>query len=173
MRALGASLGVEAMSLYRHVANKSALLDGLHEHVLSRIALPEPDPAGEWRPAARALGYAFRDVLREHPAAIPLFLTRAAVTAGSLRYLEAGLTVLAGAGFEPRPALATFQAMYALIVGHCAFHYGAAADEDPEYADLDGARFPHVLALADLTDYSAEYELEIALEALLRGARVS
>ena len=45
MRRLGEELGVEAMSLYNHVQNKAALLDGLFERVLNE--LPEPIRAGE------------------------------------------------------------------------------------------------------------------------------
>ena len=47
MRKLGVELGVEAMSLYNHVANKSELLDGMVDVVFSEIGLP-PDGA-DWK----------------------------------------------------------------------------------------------------------------------------
>ena len=46
MRKLGASLGVEAMSLYNHVTNKDDVLDGVLDHVLREV--PLPDPALAW-----------------------------------------------------------------------------------------------------------------------------
>src|SRR4051812_33400620 len=46
MRRVGEALGVEAMSLYHHVANKGALLDGIYETVLSE--LPSVEPSRSW-----------------------------------------------------------------------------------------------------------------------------
>src|SRR3990172_11478457 len=51
MRKLGAELGVEAMSLYNHVANKDEILDGMIDHVFSTI--PLPDPTQDWRGSGR------------------------------------------------------------------------------------------------------------------------
>ena len=41
MRRLGAELGVEAMSLYKHVANKEAILDGVVELIVGQIEIPQ------------------------------------------------------------------------------------------------------------------------------------
>ena len=49
MRALGAALGVKAMSLYNHVKDKEDLLDGMVELVVSEIEAPSP--AAPWREA--------------------------------------------------------------------------------------------------------------------------
>ena len=51
MRRLGQVLRVEAMSLYKHVANKDDLLDGVVDEVFSEIRLPQ-EGAG-WRSAMR------------------------------------------------------------------------------------------------------------------------
>ena len=51
MRRLGEDLGVEAMSLYKHVANKDALLDGMVDLVFAEIELPAGDT--DWRTAMR------------------------------------------------------------------------------------------------------------------------
>src|SRR5262245_45363112 len=71
MRRLGARLGVEAMSLYRHVRNKADLLDALHVAVLADIA-PEPPPAvdgdePEWRLLLGGMARALRAALLRHP----------------------------------------------------------------------------------------------------------
>src|SRR5437016_5683108 len=60
MRKLGEQVGVEAMSLYNHVANKDDLLDGMVDIVFSEIDLPPAD--GEWKPAMRARAVAARHV---------------------------------------------------------------------------------------------------------------
>ena len=54
MRRLGEVLGVEAMSLYHHVPNKAAILDGLFEAVLAE--LPPAPPATGWREAVTERG---------------------------------------------------------------------------------------------------------------------
>src|SRR5690242_8331789 len=74
MRSLATELGVDAMSLYNHVANKEAVLDGIAELFLGRIGLPEP--TGDWRADVRALATAFRHAAIQHPQAAPLVLTR-------------------------------------------------------------------------------------------------
>ena len=61
-------LGVEAMSLYNHVANKDDLLDGMIDTVFGEIDLP---PAGvDWKTAMRARAISAREVLSRHPWAI-------------------------------------------------------------------------------------------------------
>ena len=170
MRRLGRALGVEAMSLYRHVRNKSDLLDAVHDHVLSQMVVPRR--GGRWRRDAAAMALAFRDVLYEHANAIPLFLERPAVTAGSLAHFERGLAILVDAGLEPLDALRVFQAIYALVVGHCAFHFAPNEGEAEavDYAALDADVFP-ILSSLDLEDYDPDTELDLALEALLRGVK--
>src|SRR5689334_16377029 len=69
MRKLGQVLGVEAMSLYNHVANKSDLLDGMIDIVFSEIVFSEIGlPAGDtgWKPAMRQRAISAREVLGRH-----------------------------------------------------------------------------------------------------------
>src|SRR5215470_8261448 len=68
MRGVGDVVGVEAMSLYNHVAGKGDLLDGMVDIVFSEIGLP---PAhGGWKPAMRQRAVAAREALGRHPWAI-------------------------------------------------------------------------------------------------------
>src|SRR3984893_6432653 len=64
MRKLGDALGVEAMSLYNHVANKSELLDGMVDLVFSEIDLPSGG-AG-WKTAMRPRVFFVRHALLRH-----------------------------------------------------------------------------------------------------------
>lgn len=74
MRNLAAELGVEAMSLYRHVANKDDLLAGLTELVWAEIAAAAP-PADDWIAWLRTFGHAIRDAVRRHPNALPVLMS--------------------------------------------------------------------------------------------------
>ena len=71
MRALAERLGVEAMSLYYHVANKEALFDGIVEVIGAEIleeadTTASPDPEDDWRGALRTRILAAREVMLRH-----------------------------------------------------------------------------------------------------------
>ena len=74
MRGLAKALEVEAMSLYHHVANKEAVLDGMVDLVFSEIDLPRP--GDEWKAAMRARAGSAREALQRHPWAVGLMDSR-------------------------------------------------------------------------------------------------
>jgi AcrR family transcriptional regulator len=98
MRKLGEALGVEAMSLYNHVASKSDLLDGMIDIVFSEIDLPSGD--GGWKDAMRRRAISAREVLRRHPWAIGLMESRISPGSATLRHHDAVLGCLRRAGFS-------------------------------------------------------------------------
>src|ERR1700694_1953541 len=87
MRKLGQELGVEAMSLYNHVANKADLLDGMIDMVFGEIGLPPRDV--DWKSAMRQRALAARDVLARHPWAIGLMESRSRPGPTTLGHHEA------------------------------------------------------------------------------------
>src|ERR687894_3158370 len=74
MRKLGAELGVEAMSLYNHVPNKGALLDGMVEVLLGEVEIPPRSK--DWEVRVRDGYRAFRRLAHEHPNVFPLLVQR-------------------------------------------------------------------------------------------------
>lgn len=105
MRNLASELGVEAMSLYYHVANKEAVLDGIVEQVLIELndeagklgSISAPD---EWKSAMRAKILAARQVLLRHRWAPAVIETRTTMSPPSLTYFESLLAVMRGGGFS-------------------------------------------------------------------------
>src|SRR5512143_3055074 len=65
MRKIAQELGVVPMALYKHVANKDELLDGMIDVVVAEIDPPEPGPG--WKPAVRARILSARRALLRHP----------------------------------------------------------------------------------------------------------
>ncbi|WP_394841081.1 TetR/AcrR family transcriptional regulator C-terminal domain-containing protein [Pendulispora brunnea] len=171
MRRVGDELGVEAMSLYNHVANKAAMLDGIFETILRE--LPAPARSSSWRSALRKRARELRQVLRAHPHALPIFATRPAVTPASLAHVESVLEVLRRAGFSPRRALGALQVLAAYVVGHTiATRSPRKPDEDarPAYERLSEEHFPRVREAARvLANYDETKEFELGLEAMLTG----
>ena len=115
MRKLGEALGVEAMSLYNHVANKAELLDGMVDLIFAEIELP---PLGtDWRAAMRARALSTREVLRRHRWAISLMQSRSSPGPATLRHHDRVLGILRGAGFTVALAAHAFSVLDSYIYG--------------------------------------------------------
>ena len=66
MRRLGDAVGVEAMSLYKHVPNKEVLLELTVERMRSEMRLPDPLPV-DWLERMACIFDEYRRGLATHP----------------------------------------------------------------------------------------------------------
>jgi len=98
MRRLAKGLGVEAMSLYHHVAGKADILDGMVDAVFAEIDLPRPDV--DWRTAMRERASSQRAALLRHPWALDLMESRTSPGPETLRHHDAVIGTCLGAGFS-------------------------------------------------------------------------
>lgn len=115
MRAVAKRLGVEAMSLYNHVANREALLDGMVDAVFAEIDLPGPD--ADWRPAMRDRAASARAALRRHPWAVGLLDSRSDPGPATLRHHDTVLDVLRSQGFSVPLAVHAVSAIDSYVYG--------------------------------------------------------
>jgi AcrR family transcriptional regulator len=115
MRRLGDELGFEAMSLYRHVANKNDLLDGMLDLVLAEWELP--DGHGDWTEAIRASARSVHDALRRHRWAAGLLMTGSHIRPARLRYMESLLGRLRDAGFDAETTYYVYHLLDGYIFG--------------------------------------------------------
>jgi AcrR family transcriptional regulator len=120
MRSLGRACGVEAMSLYRYVANKDELLDAAQELIVAQMKLSKRRRS--WLEHIEAAARELRRVLAKHPHAIPLFI-RPAATAGTFAVLEQVWRVLTEAGFDEADGLRAIQAVLAFVVGQALWQF--------------------------------------------------
>lgn len=125
MRRLARELGVEAMSLYHHVANKDEILDGILDRVVTDMALPERGT--DWRSAIRAAAISAYEVLGRHPWAAGLLLTGPRVSAARLRHMDALLGCLREAGFTATATDRAYHALDSHIMGFTLWETGIAA----------------------------------------------
>jgi len=114
MRRLGQELGVEAMSLYNHVANKDDILAGMVELVHGEIALPE---GHDWKAALRRSAISAHEVAWRHPWAHGVSIVLEAMSAARLRWAEAVLRTLREAGFSPELTCHAYHALESHITG--------------------------------------------------------
>jgi AcrR family transcriptional regulator len=115
MRRLGEELGFEAMSLYRHVANKDDLLDGMLDLVLAEWQLP--DGPGDWGDAIRTSACSVHDALRRHRWSAGLLMTGGHIRPMRLRYMDSLLGRLADAGFDPERTYHVYHLLDGYIFG--------------------------------------------------------
>ena len=115
MRRLAESLGAGAMSLYHHVPNKDALLDGMVDLVFAEIELPS---AGiEWKEALRGRAISTREALRRHPWAVGRMEATNSPGPADLRLHDAVLGCLRQAGFSVPLAVQAYSVQDAYIYG--------------------------------------------------------
>jgi AcrR family transcriptional regulator len=112
MRRLGQELGVEAMAVYYHVANKDEVLDGIIDIVFGEIELPVAGT--DWKSAMRQRGISLRDALGRHRWAIGMMESRANPGPANLRHHDAVIGNLRAAGFD----MAGVAHAYSLLDGY-------------------------------------------------------
>lgn len=160
MRELGRRLGIEAASLYNHVASKDDLLDGMAEEVIAKIDLPPDDV--DWKESMRRRAVSAREVFAVHRWAAGLIDSRGRSGPSSLGYSDRILGTLLRAGFPPRVAANAFLALDSYIYGfeRQRENISPADDEDSvEVAEEVMAAIPEG-ALQSLLVVATEYAKE-------------
>lgn len=115
MRNVAAKLGVEAMSLYRHVENKDDLFAGVADLVLSEVQVPEPGTP--WREAMRRRAHSARGVFLRHPSAAIVVESCVRMTPQKLRYANAIIGLLMADGFDATAAYRAFLLLDSYVYG--------------------------------------------------------
>jgi AcrR family transcriptional regulator len=183
MRKLAQRLGVEAMSLYHHVANKDDILDGIVDVVFSEIDLPSSEV--EWKAAMRQRAISAREALLRHPWATGLMESRSTPGPATLRHHDAVLGILRTAGFSIELAAHAFSVLDSYIYGFALQEANLPFKDSEELAavadtilgNLPADEYPH---LTELTvehvlqpgyDYGNEYlfGLDLILDGLDRA----
>ena len=185
MRRLAQKLGSAPMSLYYHVANQEALLDGVADHILVEIIEATSTieaSSGDWKTVLRRRILAARGVLLRHPWAPPLIQSRTNMSTASLRYFDSLIAVLLDAGFSID---LTHHALHAL--GSRALGFTTELYDDSEVPNEEELRqflgqmageYPHVAQMVEGISHDADttlgwcddqFEFEFGLDLLLEG----
>ena len=184
MRKLGEALGVEAMSLYNHVANKDELLDGMVDIVFGEVGLPAGDV--DWKTAMRRRAVSARQVLSHHRWAIGLMESRTSPGPATLRHHDAVIGCLRRAGFSVAMAAHAFSLLDGYIYGFALQEATLPFDNAEQTAEvaemilsrLQPDEYPYLTELAvehvlqPGYDYGNEFEfgLDLILDGLERAA---
>jgi AcrR family transcriptional regulator len=194
MRKLGQALGVEAMSLYNHVANKRELITAMVDSVVEQFELPDDEP--RWDDAIRRCAISAHDVLIRHEWACALALLPSdvsTITGPRIRYMEWLLGRLRGAGFPPEIVYSAYHTLDSHIFGFTLWQLGHAkaarmmtrpdgetmeewaarllAEMRPRYPHLAEHAEQHMAAGARDGQQEYEFGLDLILEGLKRLRR--
>jgi AcrR family transcriptional regulator len=184
MRKLGQELGVEAMSLYNHVASKEDVLDGMVDIVVGEIntVVGEIDvPSADWKPALRRRILSAREILLRHPWAPGVIESRSNISPLMMRYFDSVIGLFMEAGFSVD---LTHHAMHAL--GSRALGFTQELYEDSQELDAStiamlqqmAGEYPNITAMVSQITHDFETtlgwcddqeEFEFALDLLLDG----
>ncbi|HEY7594460.1 MAG TPA: TetR/AcrR family transcriptional regulator [Actinophytocola sp.] len=183
MRRLGEELGVEAMSLYNHIANKSDLLDGMIDIVFGEIELPAKDPG--WRTAMRRRAISARAALSRHPWAVGRMESRTTPGPATLAHHDKVLGILRAAGFSVALAAHAYSVLDSYIYGFALqapslpFDTGRDTGRDSVavtqaiMARFTSGQYPHLTEMAVehvlQPGYDYANEFEFGLDLILDG----
>ena len=181
MRKLAQELGVVPMALYKHVANKDELLDGMIDVVVGEI--DPPAALADWKTAVRRRVLSARAALRRHPWASRVIESRTDPTPTVLRYMDSMIGMFRAGGFSIDLTHHAMHAMGSRLLGFTQELFDDTADVDPEQEaamlrELAG-RYPNIgeLVAAITHDQASvvgqgcddQFEFEFALDLMLDG----
>jgi AcrR family transcriptional regulator len=180
MRKLAKALGVEAMSLYNHVASKDDLIDGLIDLVFDEIEFPAPGV--QWRTALRRRALTTREALRRHPWANGLMEGRARPGPSSQALHEAVLRCLREAGFSVAATARAYSLQDSFIYGFALQERSLPAFDSAEISAqvaervlgiMDTAALPYTAEMVGTHvaagGYNLTAEFEFGLDLILDG----
>jgi len=171
MRRIGQELGVEAMSLYNHVAGKEALLDAMVDQVAAEImaaVAPLDDHASngarsargaggaghaayDWRSTLRARALAAREVMLRHRWAPGVLETRTTMSLDIVRYYDGVVGILRAGGFSNDLTHHSLHALGSRVIGFSQelFDPGDAAGSDTseEMLAAMATQIPHLVEM--------------------------
>jgi AcrR family transcriptional regulator len=178
MREVASRLGVKAMSLYNHVANKDDILDGMVDLMVAQLDLPTDVDC--WRETMRRRAISAHRVFERHPWLPRLLDSNESNGPATLRYFDWTLGILAGASFSMDGALRAFSLLDSYIYGFGIQELNFSADSDVSLEEraealiefLPTEKYPHLhrIALhAMQVGYDAEADFAFGLEIILDG----
>jgi AcrR family transcriptional regulator len=181
MRKLAQEFGVVPMALYKHVANKDELLDGMIDVVVSEI---DPPPSGtDWKTAIRRRVLSARSAMLRHPWASRVIESRTNPTPTVLAYMDSMIGMFRAGGFSVDLTHHAMHAMGSRLLGFTQELFDDSVDLDPEATAVMvqqmAGRYPSIteLVMAITHDEASvvgqgcddQFEFEFALDLLLDG----
>jgi len=182
MRRLGQELGVEAMSLYNHVANKDDLLDGMVDVVVGEI--DPPMPGLDWKPTIRARILSARQALLRHRWASDVMVSRKSPSPAVLAYMDS-MAAIMRSGLSLDLTHHAFHVLGSRVLGFTQELFDDSAQPGGNDAELEqmarqlALHYPHIAEIAAAASHEDEsvvgsgcddqFEFEFGIDIILDG----
>lgn len=171
MRRLGQALGVEAMSLYNHVASKDDILAAIVDVLVGEIPLGADER--DWRAALRQQALAARALFARHPWAPRLITARSTMSPAIVSYMDAVIGALQAGALPPELVHNAMHVLGSRILGFTMELFDTS-DLGPEVAGIltqtTSTRYPHLtLALGSIRGHDDDVEFAFGLDLILDG----
>ncbi|HEV8088162.1 MAG TPA: TetR/AcrR family transcriptional regulator C-terminal domain-containing protein [Actinomycetota bacterium] len=181
MRRLSAELGVVPMAIYKHVANKDELLDGMIDLVVAEIDPPRTDT--DWKTAVRERILSARRMLLRHPWASRVMESRTRPTMTVMAYMDSMIAMFIAGGFSIDLIHHVMHAMGSRLMGFTQELFNDQSDPDnpiqPAMLEAMGATYPSIYQLWQAVSHDDasivgpgcddQFEFEFALDLMLDG----
>ena len=179
IRGIADEIDAKPMTIYHHVPNKEAIIDGMVDHVFAEIDLPPTDT--DWRTAILVRSRSMRQVLATHPWAAPLMESRTSPGPATLAHHDAVLGCFRRAGFSLELTAHAYAIIDAFLYGFALQETSLPATGGDEMTELAGSiaeqmptdRYPH---LAEFTldhvlqpGYDFGNEFDVGINLILDG----
>jgi AcrR family transcriptional regulator len=128
MRRLGQELGVEAMSLYNHVANKDDVLDGIVDLIAGELEPLRPELG--WKAAIRELVISWHDLFLRHRWAHQIWMSRGKIGDERMRWGETMLRTLREGGISEDLTYRAFHVLQSHVIGYTAYQLSFPYSKD-------------------------------------------
>lgn len=171
MRRIGQTLGVEAMSLYYHVAGKDDVIEGIVDTFAGELGAPIAAP--DWKASIRARAMIAREFVRRHPWVPRLMLARpGGVSPAMMRYYDALIGDLLRGRFSHQLAHTAMHILGSRTLGFT--QDIVTGDEAPEFArkmlsQIRLADYPNIAEGLKGVHHDEDVEFEFGLDLILDG----
>jgi AcrR family transcriptional regulator len=181
MRKLAEDLGVVPMALYKHVANKEELLDGMIDVVVGQI--DPPVQGTDWKTAVRQRILSARRALLRHPWASQVIESRTNPTPTLLEYMDSMIGLFRAGGFSVDLTHHVMHSIGSRLLGFTQELFDDSRSVDPEMQAIMvremARKYPYVAEIAGAASHEGEsvvgqgcddqFEFEFSLDLLLDG----
>ena len=179
IRKLATELDSKPMTIYHHIANKEAIIDGMVDVVFSEIDLPPINT--DWQTSMRQRAHSARAVLARHWWAAPLMDSRASPGPATLRHHDAVIGCLRHGGFSIAMTAHAYALIDSYIYGFALQEASLPSTQGDQLADLaetileplPDSDYPHLMELTtqhfSKPDYDFGHEFDFGLDLILAG----
>lgn len=160
IRKLADEIDAKPMTIYHHVPNKEAIIDGMVDVVFAEVDLPPENL--DWKSAILVRSRSMREALAQHTWAAPLMESRTSPGPATLTHHDAVIGCFRRAGFSFELTATAFATVDAFIYGYALQAAALPGTDGEDVAEVAEAMSDHMPAYLypHLTEFTVGHVLQ-------------